>query len=379
MNKTNFIFNDSLIFNFIVYSCYLFLRFSGQNCLEQIVKAIANDEIRLAFVPAFLSRAKEMEKLLSREIQSTAFLNELAGKPVDTISIQKLSRSDSISRCGFLYSDIMTHGPINQHDAYEDLVKFCCAQGPYMVLHKVGGNSAFDSKLLAPRTMKPKGCFTMSTGMWISQEQLDDESEFAENLSKRWNRKAFSSNEPTPFSDVGGHQVQLESYHHKDSSNQTIKISSQLKNSVNNCPLSFIRLGARYTQKLIRYICLSQGRSSHHGNIKSTKRRAVIYCMHHVVIINDIIEVSVLSIVSSSSIVLSILPNRRLLLYFRFDLLGCKVFNQQVTPVNDIGKYEKPVCIRRVVLEMCALYAYNTESKCMEYLNKTVVAFKTSR
>ena len=52
-----------------------------------------------------------------------------------------------------------------------------------MVLHKDGDDSAFDSKLIAQRIMKPKECFTMGTAMWISQEYLD-ESEFAESLSK---------------------------------------------------------------------------------------------------------------------------------------------------------------------------------------------------
>lgn len=86
-------------------------------------------------------------------------------------------------------------------------------------------------------------------GAWLPDDIIDTELALAEELGKRWNKLTFTS-EP-PFTQVCGHLVQLESYHHSDGANLLINVNVNSSNV--KAPLNFIRLDNPSTQALLRW------------------------------------------------------------------------------------------------------------------------------
>ena len=220
------------------------LRFSKNACLRQLIDAVANDGLQMAFIPAFKSiRIKDnIDKLLKFE----ALKSKLAGDNTPyNVKVARLTQKETISRIGIIYSDVIAHPPLDTDDCYQDLLQYCSNNAPYLVIHK--SEELYLEPFLLPSKVKEVGYIT-NGGSWISGDALDQEQELVNQLSIRWQKKAFAG--PPPFTSVCGHPTQFESYHHKDSNNLHITVNTNANNT--KVPLSFIRLGSYNTQALLR-------------------------------------------------------------------------------------------------------------------------------
>jgi hypothetical protein len=179
--------------------------------------------------------------MLKLENEKAKLLN--LSKP--DLTLTKLCLRECISKIALLHSDIVAHPPIGSDDCYQDLLKYCSADAPFLILHKSHSDRA--NCLLQSRAMKPLG-FLTTDGNWIPNDDLNNEYELAHQLSLRWQKQHFFG--PPPFTVIGGHPVQLESYHHRDLTNLNITVNTNAGNS--KVPVSFIRLGSKYTQALLR-------------------------------------------------------------------------------------------------------------------------------
>ncbi len=211
------------------------------------MQAVDNDEARFIIIPSY--KSTKIKDAIDRIIKNEGMTASLLEGRAYNVKMTKFSRLEAISRIGLLYSDIVSKPYVEQQDCYDDLIRFCTIDNPFLVIHKSA--DIFSDQLFREQKMKPSGSIT-SGGAWLPDEVIDSELTLAEELGKRWNKQSFSV-EP-PFTEVCGHLIQLDSYHHSDATNSVITVNTNASNS--KVPLNFIRLSNSFTQALLRYTFL---------------------------------------------------------------------------------------------------------------------------